>query len=346
MEKNIKISIIIPIYNAEKTLELCLQSIMRQSLKEIEILCINDGSVDNSLKILENLNKEDSRIIIINKKNGGASSARNAALKIAKGEYCLNIDSDDWIEQNYLKNIYNRAKKDNLDIAISNIIFDFGNNLKKNYIVNDLNINEDKIITGKEYVSIFFNENGYGYSCNKLIRRKLYIKNNLWYDEKIFLLEDVEILMMLAYYAKKVGKINKAYYHYIQGDNNGSHKVRVSRLYDILGCMNKLIEFYSKNNENEILNLIKQDKYLHLLSRIIENDYIEKEEYKKFILKFVQEIKKEKKIKFEKEVLKNKYKLFLVTILKIIRMVNKNLTFLVLKISKQIVSFNKYIKNN
>lgn len=345
-KNNIKISVIIPIYNAEKYLEKCIESIIKQSLEEIEIICVNDGSKDNSLKIINNLKSKDDRIIVINKKNGGSSSARNVALKIARGEYCLNIDSDDWIEQGYLEETYSKAKENNLDILVTDLIFDYQNNYQKNYIKKDLQISDQKILTGKEYIKIFFKRNRYGYSCNKLIKKELYTKNKFWYDEEIFLLEDLEILMMLSYFAKKVGKLNKAYYHYIQGENNGSYKIKIARLYDILICMNKLIDFFSYYNENEIVNLIKQDKYLHLLSRIVENSYLEKEEYKKFILKFVEEIKKEKKVKFEKEVLKNKYKLFLVTILKIIRIINKNLAFFVLKISKQIVSFNKYIKNN
>ena len=344
MEKDIKISVMVPVYNTSLYLEKCLRSIIEQSLVEIEIICVNDGSTDNSLEILEKLAKEDRRIIIINKKNGGLTTARNSALRIAQGEYCLNIDSDDWIEQGYLETLYNKAKKDNLDITISNIIFDFKNNSKKNYVVNDLDINEDKIITGKEYVNIFFNGNGHGYTWNKLIKRELYIKNNLWYDEEIFLLEDVEILMMLAYYAKNIGKLNRAYYHYIQGENNSSQKIKVDRLYDILTCMNNLVEFYSENNENEILNLIKQDKYLHLLSRIIENNYLGKEKYKEFILKFIAEIKQENEIIFRKELSKNRYKLFLITIYKTLKLVNGRIGVLIIKIAKIIILIKGKLK--
>lgn len=344
MEKNIKISVMVPVYNTSLYLEKCLRSIIEQSLVEIEIICVNDGSTDNSLEILEKLAKEDRRIIIINKKNGGLTTARNAALKIAKGEYCLNIDSDDWIEKDYLKDIYNRVKKDNLDIVITNMIVDFPSDTTKNYLINDLTISDNQIITGKEYINIFFRGEGNGYTCNKLIKRELYVKNNLWYDEEIFLLEDVEILMMLTYYAKSVGKINKAYYHYIQGENNGSQKIKVDRLYDILICMNKLIAFYSKNNEEEIINLIKQDKYLHLLSRIIENDYFEKEKYKEFILKFIAEIKQENKIIFRKELLKNRYKLFLITIFKMIKSLNIRMGILIIKIAKMIILIKGKLK--
>lgn len=336
-ENNIKISIMIPVYNTSKFLEKCLRSIMVQSLKEIEIICVNDGSTDSSLKILEKLAKEDKRILIITKENGGLTTARNTALKKSQGKYCLNIDSDDWIGQGYLEDIYKRAEKDDLDITISNIIFDFINKPEKNYIVNDLDINDEKIITGKDYIEIFFNGNGRGYTCNKLIKRELYIKNNLWYDEEIFLLEDVEILMMLSYYAKKIGKLNKAYYHYIQGENNGSQKKKVAGLYDISICMNKLTEFYSQHNENEIVNLIKQDKYIHLLSRIVENDYLEKEKYKEFILKFIKELKEEKEITFQKKLLKDKYKLFLITIFKILKISNVNFGIFIIKIARNII---------
>lgn len=344
MKKEIRISIIIPIYNAEKYLKRCIESIITQSLKEIEIICVNDGSIDNSLEILKKFQEEDKRIIIINKENGGASSARNSALKIAKGEYCLNIDSDDWIEQGYLEAIYNRAKKDDLDITISNIIFDFKDKSQKNYNISDLDINDKKIITGKEYINLFFSGNGYGYTWNKLIKRDVYFKNNLWYDEKIFLLEDVEILMTLSYYAQKIGKLNKAYYHYIQGENNGSKKIKVDRLYDILTCMNNLIKFYSEKNENEILNLIKQDKYLHLLSRIVEDDYLEKEEYEIFVLKFIKSIKNEKKIEFREKLSEQKYKKFLIFIIRTLKVNNTKVGMLVLKLIKFLLKIKHKFK--
>lgn len=314
-------------------------------MKEIEIICVNDGSTDKSLNILKDYAKKDKRIIVINQKNGGVSNARNNALKIAQGEYCLNIDSDDWIEQGYLEEIYEVAKKRDLDIVITDLIFDFQNNISKNYIKKDLSIKNDEILTGKEYIEIFFKKNTYGYSCNKLIKRELYIKNNLWYDEEIFLLEDVEILMMLSYFAKKIGKLNKAYYHYIQGDNNGSYKIKVARLYDILICMNKLIKFFSFYSENKIVDLVKQEKYIHLLSRSLENNYDEREEYEEFIKKFLTEIKKENKLVFRDELLKNKYKKFLIIILKITQKLNIKFGKIVLKIGRKVIILRKFLKN-
>lgn len=201
----IKISIIIPVYNAEKYLEQCLESVITQSLKEIEIICVNDGSTDNSLQILEKYSRKDNRIIIINQENGGASKARNSALQIAKGEYCLNIDSDDWINEEYFKSLYNKAKSKNLDILISDMNFIELNN--ESIYQKDLKILDTDLISGKEYIQIFLKENFYGYTWNKLIKRELYTKNNIKYNEKIFMFEDVELI--LKNFRKLVQNINK-----------------------------------------------------------------------------------------------------------------------------------------
>lgn len=302
MSRKIKISIIIPIYNTGKYLEKCLRSIIAQNLEEIEIICVNDGSTDNSLKILESLKAEDERIVIVDKKNGGSSSARNAALKKARGEYCLNIDSDDWIEQGYFKAIYEKAKKNDLDILITDMIFDYQSNVKKNEIKKDLKIEEEKVISGKEYIKIFFKNNTYGYTWNKLIKRELYTKNNLWYDEEIFLLEDLELLMMLSYYAKRIGKLNKAYYHYIIGENNGSNKINIKHLYNRISCFKKLAKFYKKKEEYEIVNIIKKTSIITMIPNILENNWEIFEEYDDLLMKVVTEIKEyEGIIRREKE---------------------------------------------
>lgn len=262
-EEKIKISIIVPIYNTSKFLEKCIRSIMEQSLKDIEIICINDGSEDNSLKILEKLKAEDNRIILINKKNEGVSKARNVAINISRGKYCLNIDSDDWIEQGYFESLYSRAERDDLDITLSNIIFDFKNSKEKNYVLNDLNISEEKVITGKEYIDIFLKNNFHGYTCNKLIKTELYKKNKISYREEISILEDAEVILQLAYFSKKIGKINQAFYHYIQHENNTKINFNEKKVKDI----NEVFKFLKKffiGNELIIkrLNILKCEKLI------------------------------------------------------------------------------------
>ena len=113
-----KVSVIVPVYNVEKYIKKCLDTIISQTFSDIEIICVNDGSTDSSRKILEEYKNKDSRIIIIDKKNGGLSSARNAGMKVAMGEYISFIDSDDWIEETMLEKLYNNMTTLNTDITI------------------------------------------------------------------------------------------------------------------------------------------------------------------------------------------------------------------------------------
>jgi len=116
--KEPKISVIVPVYNVEQYLGKCLDSILNQTFSNIEIICVNDGSTDNSRKILEEYKKKDSRIKIVDKKNGGLSSARNAGMKVAKGEFYSFIDSDDWVDITMLEKLYDNITSLNTDISI------------------------------------------------------------------------------------------------------------------------------------------------------------------------------------------------------------------------------------
>lgn len=350
----IKISILIPVYNTSKYLERCLNSIICQNLNEIEIICVNDGSTDNSLEILKKYKKKDNRIIIIDKKNGGLTSARNAALELAKGEYCLNIDSDDWIEQGYLEEMYERAKKKNVDMLISDIIFDYDYK-KKKIIKKDLLLDEDKILTGEEYLKILLSENFNNYTWNKLIKKECYERYKIKYDEKIFVFEDAEIIGKLAIHMKKIGKINKAYYHYIQGENNGSKIIRFKNYLDIERCFRELKKYYIDNNVTpEILELlIFREKY-SLFKNLLFTPYIKNEYYEEKLVKALLGMKimkryinfiKEKNIRFilkltkKEKSLKNKIIIF--KIIKSLIMLKRKF----FKYIKQILLIKRKIKS-
>ncbi|MDU1910875.1 glycosyltransferase family 2 protein [Fusobacterium sp.] len=148
----IKISVIIPVYNTEKYLEKCLNSVLKQTLKEIEIIIINDGSQDQSEKILERYNV-DQRIIVINKSNEGVSKARNIGLKMSKGKYIYYLDSDDYIEENMLLEMYNKTEKENLDIVVCDYWKE--NFFQKEYVKN-LDIKENEIILGKLMQNMYY----------------------------------------------------------------------------------------------------------------------------------------------------------------------------------------------
>ena len=123
MAKQPKVSVLIPCYNAEKYLIQCLDSVVNQTLKDIEIICINDGSTDNTLDILEQYAKKDARVKIINQKNGGMGRAYNNGLSNATGEYIAIVESDDWVNADAFEFLYNLANKNNADIAKADYIF-------------------------------------------------------------------------------------------------------------------------------------------------------------------------------------------------------------------------------
>ena len=112
------VSVLIPVYNVEKYLSRCLDSLINQTLTDIEIICVNDGSTDGSLKILKQYQEKDNRIVIVDKKNGGLPSARNAGLDRARGQYVGFVDSDDYVEPSMFETLYKTAKKKNSEVVI------------------------------------------------------------------------------------------------------------------------------------------------------------------------------------------------------------------------------------
>ena len=134
-----KISIIIPVYNVEKYLEKCLQSIEKQIFDDYEVILVDDGSPDISEKIIDELAKKDNRIVCVHKENGGVSSARNAGLKIATGEYVIFIDGDDWVEPNYVSYLLNLVEKNKCEIGMNknNYSDDNMNSSDREYVVSD-----------------------------------------------------------------------------------------------------------------------------------------------------------------------------------------------------------------
>ena len=146
----VKVSIILPIYNVGVYLERSIESVRNQTLQEIEIILVNDGSEDESLKICKEYEKKDKRIKVIDKLNGGVSSARNAGLKIASGEYIAFLDPDDYVEMNMYENMYNKIMENNSDMCVCNYIIVNGN--KQIHIENNLKeelISQDRI---KSYI--------------------------------------------------------------------------------------------------------------------------------------------------------------------------------------------------
>ena len=151
----IKVSILVPICNVEKFLDKCLRSIVNQTLTDIEIICINDGSKDKSLEIIKNFAKDDERIVVIDKPNSGYGDSMNKGMSIAKGEYVGIVESDDFINLDMFNDLYSLAKEHNADIVKSNYnlywekqndVFKYYNNLRIDKIVSDRDNAKEKIL--------------------------------------------------------------------------------------------------------------------------------------------------------------------------------------------------------
>lgn len=251
--QDIKISIVIPVYNTSKFLNKCLDSVINQDIQEIEIICVNDGSTDNSLEILEQYKIRDERIIIVNKNNGGLSSARNKGISISKGKYILHLDSDDWLENQCLKSLYDYAEENNYDIVSFNFYREFLS------YRNEIKIFEfkNREFDSKEYLQSFLEEKEIPAIWNKLIKSKIYKENNIEHPLGINLGEDLATTPRLIYFSKKIGYLDKVYYHYrynidsITGIQNGSKR---AELFEVFNRLEKF--FIDKNLNRNLLYLI------------------------------------------------------------------------------------------
>ena len=215
MSSNIKVSFIVPVYNTGKYLMSCLASLVRQTLREIEIICIDDGSTDNSREIIQDFAQKDSRVKIILQEHSGTAIARNKGLETAQGEYVHFVDSDDWIVDNCAQITYERAKKDDLDLVCFNVAnFDNKTNLVRKdqfYPSSFWPKNCDNLVlTWKNYKNPFlgnFSVANKLYKLSFLREKNIKFVENLWFEDHPFHLET-----LLS--ASKIGVINHSLYFY------------------------------------------------------------------------------------------------------------------------------------
>lgn len=243
------ISIIVPVYNAEKHLEKCLNSILNQTFTDFELILINDGSTDKSNIICENFAEKDSRISLINQENKGISSARNLGIKLAKKPYLAFIDADDWIETIYLEVLYNLIITHNADISICNHIVAYKNEIKKD----PKHINEKTHIYSKnEALSLLLRDKEIrNFSWGKLYKTTLF--EGIEYPEQTFY-EDIYTTYLLFDQAKKVAKTNKALLYYVQHDSNATSAKTISskKNFDAYNGFQKQLDFVKANSHRLI----------------------------------------------------------------------------------------------
>ncbi len=242
----IKVSVIVPVYNVEKYLRKCLDSLVNQTLKDIEIIIVNDGSKDHSDIIIEEYSNKYSHITAFKKENGGLSSARNFGIERATGEYIAFVDSDDWVESEMYEKMYLKAKEHDFDL----IMCDF----------KEIHENETKVYTCHLDHDLFTKEDiqkhmidYYPSAWNKLYKRSLF--KNLQFKEGVWF-EDVEFGYRLLPYVHSIGIVNNPFYNYLI--RKGSITSTVDpRIYHYIDNWNGILDFYKFHHlyeryENEL----------------------------------------------------------------------------------------------
>lgn len=224
----INVSIIIPIYNVERYLAQCLKSVTEQSLKEIEIICINDCSTDASLKILNDFQKKDARIIITNnQRNLGLASTRNRGIKLSQGNYIFFLDSDDmFFNETSLEHLYNLAINDIADEVIGTILhWDEQTNKRSLSYHRKYLYEEVHHLTLEEFPNVIVNQ----IACNKLIKRSLLKNNNLLFNEKLRKYEDTPLAWQIHTLAKAISITKTPTYLYRQRKPGGTPSIMAQK---------------------------------------------------------------------------------------------------------------------
>lgn len=250
-----KISVIIPVYNTEKYLKKCFSSLFAQSFQDFEIICVDDGSSDGSLRILNEYASRDSRIKVLSQKNAGQSVARNRALSLAMGEFISFVDSDDYISSDFLKSLYEAACENNADISITSYnIIEKGSTMVRY----DLDCSLENLFEKK--LPRVLN----GMCCNKLFRRSFLEKYNIRFPEGIFY-EDNLFLIKALFFSDKVIFINSGCYYYIKHSGSTTDTQRDESVLknNSLEMIKKIVDFCEENKfgqqqRSSVRNFVKK----------------------------------------------------------------------------------------
>lgn len=262
--ENPEISIIVPVYNVEKYIRRCLDSITAQTFTDWECICVDDGTPDASGKICDEYAQKDSRFVVIHKENGGVSSARNVGLDMAKGEWICFADGDDWIEMDCFEKVQREMCNEECDLIQWGVEKD---DINGKYIM------EEKFPAG----TYLFEENTSQFCpgvYNKLIKREIIENNKIRFPEGIKLSEDRYFSFLCYVCSKKIKSLDYVFYHYIQNNNSVTHNITASHIMDEIKVIQMMEEYVYKtisesNSYNQFLvsqKLICKGHILYLMN--------------------------------------------------------------------------------
>ena len=241
-----RVSLIVPVYGVEKYIAQFAESVLEQTYQNIQFIFVNDGTKDRSIEILNELievkySNLKSRILILNKENGGLPSARKAGLEVAEGDYILFADSDDWLELDAVEKVMAKADETDADIVYFDLVKEYGDRTsykrERDYTVE----------TKEDFIVNMFNYRSFGYTVTKCFKRKLYT-DNVIYMPKLGMHEDIYMMSQIIFYAESLVHLPEALYHY-RKDNPDSFcsQSRVKRHFSSTINMLDLYEHYRDN---------------------------------------------------------------------------------------------------
>ena len=281
MNNGALISVVIPVYNVEDYLVFCLESIINQTYKKLEIIIVDDGSTDKSGNIADSYSRKDPRIRVIHKKNGGLSDARNKGLDASKGEYICFIDSDDYVNYNYIEILYNLCVENKADISICS----FMKTSRELTKIDGLENRKSYVIDGRDTIKRIYKGKGKNIAFtawNKLYKRSLFTNNNIEYP-KGRLYEDDTTTYRLFYITKKVAITEECLYYYrIRNNSIMTSKIDERKIKDGLYADICPIKFYKEIGDKELLSLSFNNFYhntVELYKKLKSNDQIEMFKY-------------------------------------------------------------------
>lgn len=275
--EQLKVSVIVPVYNVEKYLPQCIESIINQTYKNLEIILVDDGSTDNSGKICDQYAENDNRIVVIHKINGGLSDARNVGLKKAIGDYIGFVDSDDWIEANMYEVMLNKILENDYDIVSCGHFVEYQNKSCKVCYGN-------KVIEKSNIVKDYYSENNVFYGpCMRLYKKSIW--ENLKYPEgKLY--EDVFVFLDTFCKANKIISIDNCLYHYRQRKSSTMGRTFDKRQLDLIEGHNKNLKIISEKypdcaeKAKKELLLGEKDILLKALNSSNKDDFVKNVIYK------------------------------------------------------------------
>lgn len=260
------ISVIVPIYNVEKQLKRCINSIINQTYKNIQILLIDDGSKDSSGKICDDFSKYDTRIVVLHQDNVGVSAARNKGIELAKGRYICFIDSDDYIEKNYIEELYQLMRDEKIDLGICDLNYKYTNKEDCWSTVGEKTINLKNI---SEEIFLELNEKYLLYGpYNKIFKSSIIKKQKIKFIKEMSYGEDLIFNLSYLQYVKIIKTTNQTRYNYIADiDNSLANKYRADRFKTGKIIFEELYKFF------EINGMLSEKSKKYLYGRIFDDAY-------------------------------------------------------------------------